>query len=148
MPGDAGAGLDAGPGSASDAGGGTDAGPGAGSDAGSMPECDYDDTDVCGGNSGLWCGSGACVACAENMFNCDGTRGCECADGCDGNACLPQNDCVGGVAGECGSDDRWCFTGHPSGTPQCRECSDGFLNCDGVDGCEHTCESGSPCECP
>ncbi len=125
-----------------------DSGPGDTPDAPESPECDYDDTAVCGGDPGLWCASGSCAPCDEGTFNCDGTRGCECADGCEGMECLPENDCTGEIADECGSDDRWCYTGHPSGTPQCRDCTDGFLNCDGLAGCEVTCEADAPCVCP
>ncbi len=131
-----------------DAGGNTDTDAEA-DDAGQPPpECTYEDENVCDGNQDRWCGGGSCVACEEGMFNCDLTRGCECEGGCDGMACMAGNTCEGGVEGECGSDARWCYEGHPSGTPMCRDCTDGFKNCDGVAGCEFTCPRTGPCECP
>ncbi len=53
-----------------------------------VPECSYDDTNVCGGADDQWCTSaGACKSCSPSFFNCDGTKGCECKYGCDGITC-------------------------------------------------------------
>ena len=119
--------------------------------------CLYEDLDVCLGDQTLWCRNRFCGACETGFFNCDNARGCECEAGCDGDTCLPEFACNPAASDPCGTPDRWCYEGHPSGTPQCRMCSDtrggdgipDSINCDGTNGCEYNCPGGmGPCTCP
>ena len=58
------------------------------------PVCSYDEPNVCGGSSQLWCYQGQCKQCSLGFSNCDGTQGCECDGYCGFNdTCCKPDDC-------------------------------------------------------
>ena len=125
-----------------DAGGTTtlrDAGPVVRRDAGY--ECDYETVGDCPMDQ--WCASGFCRACDSGRVNCDLRGTCECESTCEGDRCAvtctradyDSNQCA------CGGDSSMFCT--PS-LETCRTCSDGFYNCDLIQGCE----SDTPCDPP
>lgn len=94
-------------------------------------ECSYyDDPDGCP-STDQWCSTVqlACISCSNGFANCDQTMGCECQGYCDESGeCQPH--CSQNVEDDCDSALQWC------NVDQCQACPSGFVNCDGVDGCE------------
>ena len=81
------------------------------------------------GAEGLYCFGNRCMPCSPGLFNCDGTYGCECQNGCNGSAC-GGGGCSASVAHSCGNSGLYCQGGI------CTSCPGGSANCDGINNCE------------
>lgn len=104
------------------------------------PECTVDMAPDGCGSTEQFCADGNCVDCPFGTSNCNGSGTCECQ-----GICLGTSECVECDYNEepdgCGDDLLWCYQN------ECRNCTDGFANCDRTRGCEceGTCGPNGTC---